>query len=488
MGAKMEKKMDMKAIIDKMEKCFLYLFMLYAILSSNNLTYGAKVISFVMWPAFLLGFVIVLYRLVNFKNYFYTPSVVGLVALICSVAVSTLTNYGTSLKNNLVFCVYWVFYFAVIYVMGKNKTREEQRKNIEICSLIFVSYTLISTVISLIMMFEGVSATFKAEDTGYVYYMGFAIGRLWGTYINPNNGATAAAVSIMILIYFFKKYQSRFLRIACVLVSFLYIFFIALSDSRTGAVSMGVSLGFGTLFVLLYYCRTKTNLIKAGAVLMAVIVLVVGFFIPRKTKTVYNNIAAKVDSIIYENREQNDDTTEDDKGHTLKPVDRGYDMSGDISNRRFDAWASAMEIYVSSPKSFLIGHSFGGFADYAETNLPDTYIVNNDYADFSTLDNEFFNIMVSQGTIGLLGLLIFIVSVVVLFVKKLLQTSKEDIPLVCMLFSIVAGLASAALFAGVMFYHFSPNAVLFWFALGYLVMILSSNNDLQLDRRVYHEN
>ena len=72
MGAKMEKKMDMKAIIDKMEKCFLYLFMLYAILSSNNLTYGAKVISFVMWPAFLLGFVIVLYRLVNFKNYFYT--------------------------------------------------------------------------------------------------------------------------------------------------------------------------------------------------------------------------------------------------------------------------------------------------------------------------------------------------------------------------------------------------------------------------------
>mgnify|MGYP000175836823 FL=1 len=51
-------------------------------------------------------------------------------------------------------------------------------------------------------------------------------------------------------------------------------------------------------------------------------------------------------------------------------------MKGDISNQRFQLWASAIEVGLSRP---LTGISFYGIVPYTEKNFPDTYIVNNDH-------------------------------------------------------------------------------------------------------------
>ena len=75
-----------------LEKIFIYGFMLYAALGSNVLTYGKFIISIVMWPTFMLGLFIILYRVINYKEYIKMPSIFCLIALLVSIGVSVLLN------------------------------------------------------------------------------------------------------------------------------------------------------------------------------------------------------------------------------------------------------------------------------------------------------------------------------------------------------------------------------------------------------------
>lgn len=444
--------------VELTEKVFLYLFFLYSILSSNNLTYGKPIISFIMWPALVCGFGIIVYRLVRYKDYIKTPGLYCLVALFLSICISTLINYRYSFKANIVFCVYWALYFFVIYLMTTGKDV------ILVFLKSFVIYATVAGLISIWMMFTRYSTVAVAPDTKYMYYSGFSIGRLWGVFINPNNGAITSALAIIMLVYFISIASSKLIKAMCGIDILLLVFYIALSDSRTGAICLGVVLAFYSFFCL--WQRTE-GIKKLLAVLLAVVLLVGGIYAPRKTKQAYNFTVSKIASL----KSSDEDVKKEDTSNAeVIVVKRNYDISGDISNRRFDAWKSAVEVYLSSVKMIAFGASFRGFTDYARDNLPSTYIVNNDYTDFTTLDNEFFNIMDSQGTLGIVSLIAFLVFICVFIIKRIIKAS--DIKLLALLIALIFGLIVSACFCGVMFYHFSPNTIVFWMVLGSMVSIL----------------
>lgn len=470
----MEKLKLKSEYLDIVEKLFLYLFMAYAILSSNSFTYGTKVIGLAMWPAFALGAVIIMYRVIHFKNYCKATGFVGLIAMLISIGISVLVNFNYSFKGNIIICMFWCFYFLVLYIIEDGKPTEKVKADFELFGKFFVTYTLISVIISLYLLFTGYAERIVTEDTNYEYFRGFIIGRLWGTFINPNNGAISAAIAASILIYFICKAKKIYTKIFCGIAIFLELLFIALSDSRSGAVCMGIAAAVFMLSAVLYKWQDKKIVFKVAAVVMACVVGVMGFIIPRKLKDGYNAVSIAINEYVNEhpNTDEPEDNEDEKDKFELNVIDRGYDLTDDVSNRRFDVWFGAIQAFAESPRTIAVGYSYKGFTAQVLEKQPDNYLVNNDYTIFTTLDNEVFNILVSQGSLGIIATAIFVIMLLIVIIKNWFKVKKEYHLIIAILASTVVALAGSSMFCSVIFYHNSPNTVMFWMALSGLIYIL----------------
>ena len=445
-------------IENTIEKIFIYCFMLYAALGSNVITYGKFIISIVMWPTFALGLLIVLYKLINYKDYIKMPAVWCLVGLLASIGVSVLANIGPSFKQNVIICLHQAYCFLILFLINQNKPIEKVRKDMELMMKVFVVYTVVCIIGGILFMVFGINGRVVTEDTGYEYFYGFKIGRLFGVFISANNGAMTSAATIALLIYFICKNKKVIMRVLSALAIALCVFYIALSDSRTGAVCTGVSVAVFATIMYLYRQQDKNLFKKLLAVIIVAVVGVTGFAIPRLVKNGYNEVVTAV----------NQSSVSEDPF----AVDRGYDLTDDVSNRRFDVWGGAVELYLDSPKTIAIGTSFKEFTLYAKENQPQNYLVNNDYTEFNTLDNEIFNIMVAQGTFGLILFVALLFVVIKLFLKGFYKVKQENRLIVACMTAGAVTLTAAAMFGSVMFYHMSPNTIFFWVILGGLMFTL----------------
>ena len=61
----------------------------------------------------------------------------------------------------------------------------------------------------------------------------------------------------------------------------------------------------------------------------------------------------------------------------------------------------------------VFGISRANILPYVDDNLPDSYLVTNEYMRFDSMHNMFFEILVSQGAVGLITFLTFIIFVIV---------------------------------------------------------------------------
>lgn len=460
------------------ENLFLFLFTAYAMMSTNTLTFGKPVIALVMWPSMLLGMLIIGYRVLNFRDYYKMPGLPFLILMLGSIGISTVLNYRYSLKGNLVFCIYWAFYFLVLYTIAQSKPREAVKHNFEMLSAFYIIYTTVNIIVSFYLMAINYSQKTFIEESNYEFCMGFVDGRLWGTFTNPNNAAAAAAIAVIMLLYFAFKTKKIVFKIADTLLILVQIAYIALSDSRTGAVFCGAALGIFVSAMLLCKWRDKSIWLKVTAVCMAVVISAAGFIMPRMLKDGYNLVS----KTITENRIDNPgDQGDEDSSFDPPVIDRGYDLSDDVSNRRFDVWKSGVEIYKSSAKTLVFGTGFSGVADYAKDRLPDTYIVSNDYAVIRTLDNELVNILSAQGTVGIIITAALIIYLIVFIIRSFKNLRKEDMTFFCTAISVVAGASAAAMFGGVMFYKFSVVGIIFWLLLGDMIYLLKNKRQAEED-------
>ena len=124
-----------------------------------------------------------------------------------------------------------------------------------------------------------------------------------------------------------------------------------------------------------------------------------------------------------------------------------------------------MEIFLQKP---LFGHTFKGFLPYAQENLPETYLVKNDYLQLNTLDNDVMNLMVSNGIAGLLCFAAFVILVLRRLLRLLKNRAAAD-PLLPLLLAVCAAAAASSLFSSGVLYMQCQYSLLFWVALGLLM-------------------
>ena len=462
-----EKFRTLLPLTEKAETVFGILFLFYVSLGNNSLTYGTFWISAVMWPTYLLGAALLFVRVLRFKQYIGAPGLPALLALCGVCAVSILLNREYGLKKNVIYLLFWVFYFFLFYTHSADISKEALQKRFLLYAHVYCGIAALLTGVSLIMMAAGVREVLHIN--GLEVCRGFVYGRLFGAYLTPNAGAVVGAAASLLTVYFIRRYRSPLYRIAAALSIALHFAYLVFSDSRSGRVALAVGGAACALFFALQKSRANKAAAKAAVcALTAVAAAACLFFAPKLAQNGYNNA---VRMIAQRQQETQSDQEDDGRDPAAMLIDRGYDMSGDISNRRFDVWESGVEIWKTKP---VFGVTFAGFLPYAKENLPDTYIVTNDYMEMETMDSDPVNLLVSDGAAGVLCFAVFTVWALWFIFKRTLPRLREE-PLAPVLFGVCAAMAAASLFASGVLYMQAPYSVMFWAALGLLVRMGQTN-------------
>lgn len=431
------------------EIVFKALFFVYVCLGSCSLTYGSPVISVVMYAAFLLGGCLGLWRLAQLPRYRTMPLLLCALLLWGSHAAALAVNYAYFTKKGAVYLILWLWYFFLLYAQPADRSGEEVLRRFRRLADVFLVWTTALMLLSLGMLVTGYHSAYRdPANAQYEVAVGFFSGRLWGAFQDPNLGAVMSVLSISICLCRIADEKKRWLCGLLTADCALLLLYIALSDSRTGMVCLGVMAALGVLWQLWQGERNPRRVILL--LLGACLALVGGYFVIKLIQAAYNGAMTAID-------------------RPELRIDRGYSMAGDVSNRRWEIWKNGLAIGLRRP---LTGVSFEGAVPFAREYLPDSYILTNDLWVFNTFDSELVNVFVAQGVPGLVILLIWAVLAARRFFRGAGAVVQKHGRELFLLTAIVCVLAVSALLQGTMFYQTTPNAYLFWSAFGALMFIL----------------
>lgn len=420
----------------------------------------------------VLGALTIFIRVINWKKYRKIPCLI-LMALFClSFLLSTVMNRQYGMTDNLKWIMWTGIQFFGLYVCDPDRDEKKYKREFEIISHIFIIVTVIAAAASLIMLVKSYSAILYTVEGEFIV-TGFEWDRLWGVYTDPNYGAICSVIGIVLsLLYAIQKKGIRKCGyVIAIVLNYVYLVF---SDSRTGEIALMVSCG-----IFLYFCGIKKiqNKKYLKSAFLVICVLLAAFMVGQTMKTqniIYQKKAAAVREIntkkqvgIKENQKsQPTEQKNIQENKKSQPTERQKNIQEDVSNGRLALWKSSIEIWESSP---VYGSGYSTLIPYTKEHVPDTYAVNNDVGEYTSMHNTFFSTLTFQGGIGA-GLLILIVLRILFYVIKavLFEQDKRQ-PEVIAMVSCVGCIAVSMMFLLDGIYTNSASAVILWIFNGYLV-------------------
>lgn len=465
--------MDLKKLRCKIDFIFKISYLLLGIFTFNIITTGTGFNKFYTYFVFVFGMAVFFFRVTAFKDYRNTKGLLLLIIFSVLSLLSAIINFRYGGINNLVenaqSLVWMSFSFFNLYAYDASQKKTEIKKDFNIISHFFLIYNMAAVIISIVMLFANYSLI--EVRNGATVLGGFLWSRLWGIYTDPNHGAVASIVCILLSMYFIKIKYSVWKKAIYIINIILSIIYIACSDSRTGLVTVAVGLAV-YIYLLLIKKEIKkinTRVIKnIFCIFVAIAVSVSAVFVISITK-----VAITKAKIIYS--QGSNSVAEEELIIGRENSKYNADISDDISNRRFSIWSSGLEIFAKSP---LFGASFRGMVSFAEKLLPNTYILNNGQGIFNCMHNSFLDVLVSQGIIGFGVFMAFAIIIFWSFCKKIFEMKQEnDFSFVSVIFSIFATLVFSSLFISQIIYINSIGGILFWILLGYLMNYINQSSE-----------
>lgn len=461
----------MKEKCDRLEKKITLLFkisyLLLAILTFNSFSFGMPIMSAFVMISFALGSASICLRFVNWKKFVRMPFLFLLILFCLSFLVSSVANAEYGIVENFKWLIWTSFQLFILYTMDETCSPEYYKREFKILGSILLVYTFIAAAVSIFLLIIQFQEIYELENS--VVLRGFIWGRLWGVYTDPNYGAIISSISI-ILSLFLYKFSVKKIKIFLSINIILQLLYIVFSDSRTGVVAFIVGL---CIYIYMNLLRQETKLVGIKKYVRNIVIVlgvaVFAFLGTQVIKLSYNNVVAPVLAEVFYDGNKNH--VEDDE--ELIKIGREEDIKVDPSNRRFDIWNSGLEIFKTSP---ILGTSYVSFIPYAEDNLPDTYVVNNDRGNFANMHNEYINVLVYQGIVGAAILLLFIVGSVYFIFKRIFNLDDQSYAYCSMLLTLVFIVASAMMFVLEGVYTNSVGAFMLWSSLGGLIHFLKNKS------------
>lgn len=458
--------------IDTIELIFKMIYLFHILLCSNVYYYGTIFNTISSCLVLLGGGIIICYRLFHYKDFVKHPFIWLYVFFIVSYFITTLVNFRYGLFSNFKILIWMAFSFFLLYLFDKNKSRERSQYELNILGNELCLIASATSAIGILMLFTNFN-TFHTTPDGKTFLVGMASwGRLYGIVADPNYAAVISVTAIVLGLGFFIKSRATVTKIIYAVSIILNMCSITFSASRTGLVTVCVSL---VCFAFLYVLNDKKSFGKAFfcGICVFLVVLMANKVI---TYTYNAYIQFKAGKIEQENVTDSESDMKDD---VLVEIGREEELEGDISNRRFDLWINALQIFKKNP---VIGISFGGIVSYCEAELQDAYLLTNGFAIFDAFHNMFMDLLASQGAVGILIFIgIILLSLRYLFINaKQLEADEAFISI--MLFSICLGIVVSSLFVSEILYVHNQTTVVFWLLWGYLFCIYNKNKKINANK------
>lgn len=439
-------------------------YLIHLLMAFNAYLAGENIMRVTLIIVTVLGFLMGACRLIALKNYISFPNLWCLILFLASYVLTALVNVRYGLSESAQYFVWMLFQFGLLYTFDWKRDRKKVKREFQVIALALIAILTVYNLISLDMLIRSFFEFHTAAD-GQSHLIGLASwGRLFGVHADPNYGAVECGVAIIFAVYFIIRSKHMWQKLVLsltVIIQFLYITF---SVSRSGLVSFAAGLA---VFLGLYSWQKAKGRKLLTSVLVGFIAVVVIVFASKAAQSGYNVF------IQHENEIQRTDplrATEE----TRIVVDRKEELNSDVSNRRFDIWKSAIEIFQKSP---VVGVGFRNITPFVRENLPETYIINNDYANFDAMHNVFLDVLASQGVVGIVIFLIFLIAAAVFIIKNLKYIHERHWLINAMMFSCCLSIGISSMFLSHILYVNNPTTYLFWACLGYLVYSMKKDKE-----------
>ena len=461
--------------IDLLETIFKCIYIFHLIFAFTCFGAGNSITSTL---TLFLGGILILYRVINYKKYIQVKGEKLLLIFLVSYIISFMIFYKYGIFDEIKALIWMTIQFILLYAIDINKGIEKIKKEMNYILITIISTVTVMNLINVILLISNYSSYYTALD-GNVYILGIANwGRLYGITVDPNYVSVVSIVAMIASMYLFKECKNIFLKIILTISVVLQFIFIAFAQSRTAVVTL-IS-GILCYYILKMVCSFKEQrnikiifkmFLKmiCGSIMVIVMmkILISGYNVLMNYTIEETNPAVKIEEI--EKTEKIEKVEEIKTEKQPIEIKREETIEGDISNRRFDIWYSGYEIFQKHP---IIGIGFGHFAEYALEECPATYIVNNDLAIFSAFHNTIIDVLVSQGIVGIIILVCFVV-IIIKELFKITNLSGKNREIIIMLTTICTTIACSAMFLSHVFYVNTPSTAMFWLFLGYMIYFLN---------------
>ena len=452
------------SMFEKLDKIFFgtpfkIIYLLFSFMTYFIVTYGTSWMSVGVWASAITGTILFLYRVIRIPNYIKTKRIWILIAFYISYIISLVLNINYGYAEAVKALVWMAFHYYLLYACDVKQEPKVYQKEFHIIANVYLA-----------ILFAAAIASFVLLCIGYSYYSmrgefeivgGFTWGRLWGVFTDPNYGSVFCSIGIILSLYFFHTWKNIVLRILYICNILMLSIYIIFSDSRTGIVAIMFSLAFYVYALLIRWekFKLKMELKQIISILIAMVIMVGVYFIPKGVTAAYNQIVENVTS-----NQMIEDPSEPPTNN--KVFGREQDLEDDISNGRLELWYSSVEIFLTKP---IFGVSFFNLRDYALAELPDTYLITKPNGKVNNPHSVIFNILAGQGIVGITIFFIFCGAVFIYIVRRFYRVEKKDYHYIIVLMSSIVACGVSMLFLSDVFYVHTPNSFVFWTFLGYLM-------------------
>ena len=442
----------------KIQFAFKIAYLMLVIATFNSFIFMTSVQSLLVKICLVLAVGTFLLRVINLKCYTKMPYWQYLFLFGISYLISSIVNIRYGIGQNLKWLIWMALLFGILYLSDMECDTSYYRKEVKILSHIMLVYSLFAAVVSLVMMVTRYARLKEYPDMSVK--AGYFWGRLWGVYTDPNYGATFCVAMIILALYFCKIVSQKWLKVFYVITIIFDFLYVIYSDSRTAQVAMLVGVGFWIFCFIWFWLKEKTmvkRIVIAGMVSACAVVLMTGTTVGMK-KMYINHVAPYIEENFSAVKTEMEEVTKIEFAQK-----RENDKETDISNRRFDLWKSGIEVWKTSP---LFGTGYTTFDAYALENVPDTYSVNNDYGVFGNTHNQYINVLVFQGILGIGILLGFMIRVICDIWTFIWKCKENDFFYIVTLESVIAVVAISMVFLLEGLYTNSFGTFMLWYFLG----------------------
>lgn len=449
----MKEKKRFKQVLFVFKVCYL----VYLLLAFNAFVNGTAWMNKASYVLAVLGAGMVLWMIFQYKQYRKGYNLWLMGAFVVSYLVSAVTHLSYGVTENIKGMIWLILPLILVYLSAFDMSGEEIRWELRRLSGIYIFYCTAANIISLSMVYWGRKYDY-IDEAGTVHGIGYRWNRLWGVYDDPNHGATITVIALFMLIYLFYSAGKLWQRISFILIFLVNYFYLALSDSRTGIVSLVVGIGIG-VFLLFWVKKRKGISFKRTFVPLVCIILIAGivFMGDITVKKVYQPIDKKIVNVLKIKNKL--------PSQLVKTEARKQDLKHNYSSGRMEIWENGLQIVKESP---VIGVGYRNIAQYAKIHFPEGYLVKNDLGvKYDSMHNLELDVLIGQGILGVAIILLLAGNTLIILYRNIHRVPVEYHREMIFSVTVVGALVVAGTFLSFIFYVNAPQNICFWLFLGY---------------------